>query len=151
MLDLHLDPAVIKTLFSQRNILESGEILHKMVNNQSLSTKEISVLHSVYNVDKEILWQLPGDDVLAAAKNLVLSITDHLQEYLRYRNLTIASLKGVNYILVMKLVDWQKKRFTMFEVIEIHEKAKFFKIRARNCFETYSNCKRIIIRCRERN
>ena len=41
-------------------------------------------------------------------------------------------------MFALKLVDWKKDRYTVFEIIE--ESASEFTIRARNNFKSFSNC-----------
>lgn len=45
----------------------------------------------------------------------------------------------MNYMFVMKLVDWKMDRYTVFEVVEESLSSPDFLIRARNNFKSYSN------------
>ena len=142
MVDLQLDDKAFKSLFGRLAINESRDLLPKLLANTSLAAADLRSLQTVCNVDKETVWLLSGAEVLATATALATQATSHAQEYLEYRKLTLASLKSLNYLLAVKLVDWQKKRYTVFEVIETTAKAKAFTVKARNCFESYSNCRR---------
>lgn len=141
MVDLQLDAKSMQSLFGKLITNESKDLLPHLLANTALGSAQLRSLQTVCNVDKETVWLLPGSDVLTAATALATQAASHAQEYLQYRKLSLASLRNLNYLLVVKLVDWQKKRYTVFEVIETTAKAKTFTVKARNCFESYSNCK----------
>lgn len=140
MLDLHLEPISMESLFARNVTSESKETLQKIAKSSSLSPKDIHLLQTVCNVDKENVWLLPGSEVLKAAQAMIIQVVGHLEDYLKYRQYTVHTLKNVNYMLAAKLTNWPKKRYTIFEVCEAVPTAKTFTIKARNCFETYSSC-----------
>lgn len=141
MLDLHLEAVSMKSLFKRCMDSESKELLPKLLAGSALSPKDIQSLQSVCNVDKETVCLLPGSEVLKTAQAMVTQVVGHLEEYLKYRQYTVDTLKNVNYLLAAKLTSWSKKRYTIFEVCEAVPSTKTFTIKARNCFETYSNCR----------
>lgn len=53
---------------------------------------------------------------------------------------TPTKLTEMNYLFVIKLVDWKQEQFTIYEVVEESYNSKEFIIRARNNFLSYSNC-----------
>lgn len=48
-------------------------------------------------------------------------------------------MMGENYLFLLKLVDWKKEQFTVFEVVEKKVQEADFTILARNNFMSYSN------------
>lgn len=86
-------------------------------------------------------WMQDGDEKLEHIKSLLVSIANHLQDHLIFRKLNLDDLSKVNYLLAAKLIDWKQKRYTIYDVIETSEQASTFTIKARNCFETFSNCR----------
>ena len=69
-------------------------------------------------------------------KKVVTSLHDHMVS----QNYTPETLANANYMFVIKLVDWKLERFTIYEVVESSLKAVEFTIKARNNFESFSNC-----------
>lgn len=131
----------MKTFFNLQIIGSGKPWLSYIQNLQNADSKNLGAMPADSYVDQEVVWLRQGADVLKTAMNLVMMASDHIQEYLQYRSFTFASLKSVNYLLAIKLLDWKLKRFTVFEVVETSSKAKNFTVRARNSFESFSNCR----------
>lgn len=138
--DLHFDDFVTKMFFNSRPPLDPTELIKKVTDGLRLSPEEMKTL-GYCKMDTEFVWLQPGEEILTHIKNVVVSMADHLDDHLNFRKLTLNSLNKINYLITVKLVDWKKKRFTIYDVIEVSEKAKTFMIKARNCFESFSNCK----------
>jgi hypothetical protein len=71
----------------------------------------------------------------------MLELAKNFENHLKHMSHTPAKLLGINHYYAMKLVDWRQGRYTLFEVLEEGKLERTFKIRARNTFESYSNCK----------
>lgn len=69
-------------------------------------------------------------------KNAVKCLEDHM----KFQKYDPHYLSQLNYMFVMKLIDWKDSKFTVYEIIEKSPLAKEFTIRARNNFMSYSNC-----------
>lgn len=63
-----------------------------------------------------------------------------LESHFVYRGFTPEKLNTVKYYFGLKLVDWRQDRYTIFEVIEDSPKPDSFLMKARNNFESFSNC-----------
>lgn len=123
------------------------ELIEKFIEEDQLTEAELKKLE-ISSLNTEYLWLQPGYEILTHMKSLISNLAEHLEDHLTFRNLQLAMLGNINYLFTAKLVDWKQKRFTIFDVIEISERSKNFTIKARNCFETFSNC--IINSCRRR-
>ena len=67
-------------------------------------------------------------------------IADSLQDHMKSQEYTPSKLDDLNYLFVLRLVDWKTEQFTVYEVVEANDNTSDFVIRARNNFLSYSNC-----------
>jgi hypothetical protein len=74
--------------------------------------------------------------MISVIKNAVKCLEDHM----KVEKYDPHYLSQLNYMFVMKLIDWKDSKFTVYEIIEKSPLAKEFTIRARNNFISYSNC-----------
>ena len=72
----------------------------------------------------------------------MLELAKHFENHLRHMGHTPSKLLAINHYYAIKLIDWRQGRYTLFEVLEESKSDRTFKIRARNTFESYSNCKK---------
>lgn len=86
----------------------------------------------------------------AKLRQVVTLLARSFESHLQYRNLTPEKLNEMNHYFAMKLVDWKKDRYTIFEVVESDPASKTFYMRARNNFESFSNCNRPLTETRTR-
>lgn len=76
--------------------------------------------------------------------SILKKIAATLQDHLKSQGYTSSKLMDLNYLFVLKLVDWKQEHFTVYEVIEESDSNIDFTIKARNNFLSYSNCKLIL-------
>ena len=143
-LDLVLDDFVTKTFFGCKNAQDPTEIIQKVIKRGKISTTDRNLLEQS-GWSSEYVWLQPGQDILDHMTSLVRIASSHLVDHLHFRKLGLSNLNNINYLITAKLVDWKTKRFTIYDVIEISDKSRSFVIKARNCFETFSNCKHICL------
>jgi hypothetical protein len=68
-----------------------------------------------------------------------------IEEHMKTMNRSLEMLQNLNYMFVIKLVDWKLDRYTVFEIIEEGTSYSEFLIRARNNFMSYSNYSESIV------
>lgn len=135
-----LDDFVTKTFFASRPPVNPTTAIDKVIRGFKLTPSEQRTLE-YSRMDTEYVWLQSGKDILMHMKLLVQLLAGHLEDHLTFRKLTLNNLKNLNYLLTAKLVDWKQKRYSIYDVIEVSDKARSFTIKARNCFESSSSCR----------